>query len=228
MTCCSVINSLDGRHSSQRSCHSGFTLTELLVVIVIIMILAGLLLPALRTVKELAKSTKCAASLRQMGVATVGYMADWQDLMPDCKGNGADWATRISPYVEADNNGADSGWGNFRSTGSVFKACANAKATGGPNVGYAMSYVLFAPSSSSGYSYTANHTSTVNSFPYGRVTFKPKRLFISERYGDQNIGGVGVLDFNRHGKRVNALFCDFHVESANYAEAKTSIEDPSK
>jgi prepilin-type N-terminal cleavage/methylation domain-containing protein/prepilin-type processing-associated H-X9-DG protein len=208
--------------------HRGFTLIELLVVMVVIAVLAGLLLPALRTVKEAAKSAKCASGLRQMGLACLAYTSDWDGLLPDSKGNGADWATRISPYIEADKNGQDTGWGNFTYRGTVFAACPNAKPTGGPNVGYAMSYVLFSPLSSAGYSNGGGASTAVNSFPLDRITYKSSRLYISERTGDQIIGGAGNIDFKRHGQTANALMCDFHVQSINPTEATYMVSDPSK
>lgn len=51
----------------------GFTLIELLVVIAIIALLMGILMPALRRVKEQAKTIGCIANLRQWGIITAMF-----------------------------------------------------------------------------------------------------------------------------------------------------------
>lgn len=54
----------------------GFTLIEMLVVIAVVAILAGLLLPVLANAKRRAKRTLCSNNLRQLALADTMYLDD--------------------------------------------------------------------------------------------------------------------------------------------------------
>ena len=57
---------------------SGFTLTEILVVLAILAILAALLFPVFMRAKGRAQETRCASNLRQMYLAMELYRQEWE------------------------------------------------------------------------------------------------------------------------------------------------------
>jgi prepilin-type N-terminal cleavage/methylation domain-containing protein/prepilin-type processing-associated H-X9-DG protein len=109
-----------------RSTRSGFTLTELIVVIVIIVILAGLMLPAVRRVREPAERMSCSNNLHQLMMALANYESMHTSDMryhstytsepsttsvfpPGCIGPGTvpeeqlSWMVALLPYLEQNN-----------------------------------------------------------------------------------------------------------------------------
>jgi prepilin-type N-terminal cleavage/methylation domain-containing protein len=61
---------------------AGLTLVEMLVVIAIVAILAGIILAAMGQAREAARQTDCASNLRQIGQALHMYASDWDDYSP--------------------------------------------------------------------------------------------------------------------------------------------------
>jgi prepilin-type N-terminal cleavage/methylation domain-containing protein/prepilin-type processing-associated H-X9-DG protein len=60
----------------------GFSLIELLIAIAIIGILAALLFPVFSRAREKARTTRCQANLKQIGLALMMYVQDFDNRLP--------------------------------------------------------------------------------------------------------------------------------------------------
>ena len=87
----------------------GFTLIELLVVIAIIAILAAILFPVFAKAREKARQTSCASNEKQLGLAVIQYVQDYDECLPvgiDSQSGqyqfaGLGWANQIYSYVKS-------------------------------------------------------------------------------------------------------------------------------
>lgn len=61
-----------------------FKLIELLIVIAVIAILAGLLLPTMAHARDKAKSINCVSNIKQLGIALQSYASDNRDCLVLC------------------------------------------------------------------------------------------------------------------------------------------------
>ncbi|MHC4354187.1 MAG: type II secretion system protein [Planctomycetota bacterium] len=60
-----------------------FTLIELLVVIAIIAVLLAILMPAMQKIKEIARETACKSNLKNVGLAVIMYLDDFDRKIPN-------------------------------------------------------------------------------------------------------------------------------------------------
>ena len=93
---------------------TSFTLIELLVVIAIIAILAAILMPALSSARERAKSSQCVSNLKALATATQQYSEANRDLFPVWYGHWESHWCYMMQYGKYFNSGSFSG-ANYKS-----------------------------------------------------------------------------------------------------------------
>lgn len=131
-----------------------FTLVELLAVIAVVGMLAGLLVPVVGAVREKARSTQCMSNMRQVGAASLLYLADQKGHLPSSghdrnpDGTSRSWRETLKAYLgptfigrcpSRPNHPSDLtyGWNDFLTVpsgpnegrGILFSACRQPSAT---------------------------------------------------------------------------------------------------
>jgi len=90
----------DNKMKTLRAWLSTFTLIELVVVIAIIAVLAGMLLPTLASAREKARRSACLNNLKQIGKGLESYCGDYNQYFPCWSGYSA---FKVEEYASEDN-----------------------------------------------------------------------------------------------------------------------------
>jgi prepilin-type N-terminal cleavage/methylation domain-containing protein/prepilin-type processing-associated H-X9-DG protein len=193
------------KHKSDRT--NGFSLTELLVMIAIIAILAALLLPALSRANAVAKSTVCKSNLYQIGVGLRLYVDECGKYPLE--------------FDSTSNIGWSEGLGHYY--GDKLFHCPwpeNDGASDDPELGHPYVYNARAGLSSTGLGLGKMSLETPNvAVPDSSVQAPSDMIAIGEdcgfRFCPAGFGWPGCVGHYRpHLDRFNAVFCDAHVESS--------------
>lgn len=219
----------------------GFSLIELVLVAAVIVVLAALLLPAVRSVRALAQRAQCLSNLREIGVAIRIYMDDGHGLYPTARQDGVPgvyggqvhWFELLQSDLDGVNHDAFAAVDRRDLAGAgrnVIKDCPTRTPSG--NVayyGYGLNGCLLMPGRPHR-SYWDLATGYRLDYREAQVDCRPQRMLV----GDSPDWHVTVdnpkyptrWDPGRHRAVANYLFCDFHVASLPPAEAALAASDP--
>ncbi len=203
----------------------GFTLIELLVVITIIVVLAGIALPAYTGIQERAKVVQDMSNLRQIGLATQMYMNDNDGVLFD---KTLPWMNQLHPkYLSA--------WKIFQSPfdqRSPSEDNATAPVSYGLNgnnvagiladkVTNSSAFIIFAPAQTS--ANTVVFSGSAGTSAPGVTVFKNA----SSPGGSSATTGHGTHNGR---KRINAVCADWHSENflwTTFVNDQKTTADPS-
>jgi prepilin-type N-terminal cleavage/methylation domain-containing protein/prepilin-type processing-associated H-X9-DG protein len=217
----------------------GFTLIELLVVIAIIGILAAMLLPALNSARDRAKTISCVSNLKQLGLAITLYADDYDNYMPQAYTlDGLSWQDRLVKYLKQIQGVIGTADYEWRRNQHVFFCPASN-----------LNFIHMGPGNPDTYAYRSYGVS-LEFMPSAETCVKLYRMSSVDQPSDKAL----VFDYNdlkpgsgsgtpsdvntvdgsvaqltgriipRHNKKsvVNVLWVDSHVESRNYQSLTTN------
>jgi prepilin-type N-terminal cleavage/methylation domain-containing protein/prepilin-type processing-associated H-X9-DG protein len=210
---------------------TAFTLIELLVVITIIAMLAGMLLPAVGTVRQAAHSTGCAANQRQVQLAITAYAVDQRGGLPPCFAAGNRYWHQtdiLGQYlgIESPGYGAIT---TFKGAWRVLKCATNTQSPWGSSYGLNHWYLKDVPQGPSytnpGVQLRLGGLSQLDRIMSLTDSAGEARLFIYNPlilFGNGNIEQTSdwaanwpyrqpFLPVQRHRKGMNCAFLDGHV-----------------
>jgi len=96
----------------------GFTLVELLTVVVIIGVLVALLVPAVNAAREVARQGQCMNRLHELGIAVQGYVSSKENYPGYVSSRGTSWVVELLPYLSRNDIWVGDGTTGWRNTNS--------------------------------------------------------------------------------------------------------------
>jgi prepilin-type processing-associated H-X9-DG protein len=147
-----VLRLVEGIMPSRCKPSRAFTIIELLVVVGVLVVLMGILIPAVASMREDARIAICTSGVRQWGLAESSYIIDWSQRLPwegsfgtvsrhkngvavSVNGNteGDAWYNALPPYVNAPQYG------------QIYDGTATLTALGQADNGYKNAWIWYCP-----------------------------------------------------------------------------------
>ena len=194
---------------------SGFTLLELLTVIAIITVLAGIVLPVFARARGKAEQVSCLSNQKQLGAAALLYAQDWDSRLP-------------SMWDNDEGNGQWGGWMWYRdfpngqpgdfdpARGSLFGYVKSAAVYGCPaddceqGNSYAINALLGNSLGTQGFHVGMKATRVTN--PSATFLFLEEGVGQSQSTDDAYLIPPGNVPSDRHFEGSAASFCDGHAK----------------
>jgi len=219
------------------SSSAGFSLIELLVVVTILAVLAGMLFPAMGLVRTKAKAMACAGNLRQVGMCTQVYVEDNAGLLPFAQDKSGDhWYELLASYAEvSDRSTVTYSSAEFKRR-NVLVGCSEYRRDPARlwRVGYGYNRRPLLPVSDATLIYSAADAASgrFRSIPLTAIA----QAGVRPMFGCSDEWTLGVSasgpwwsyggNWDLHGKQSNWLCYDLHIESMSSAKAVYRLYDP--
>jgi prepilin-type N-terminal cleavage/methylation domain-containing protein/prepilin-type processing-associated H-X9-DG protein len=198
---------------------SGFSLTELLVVIAVIALLSSLTVPVVRSSIEKGKQVKCNANLRQIGIGMQGFVADNNGFYPYAGTTNANsWARQLEPYTESTSRAS------VKKLGKDCYYCPSSELSHEiSDYGVNINVILQGAANQLKAVQVARPTQTILTLDAGEL-WAPTREFIGSfrlqrKWLNRPSADPWAEDGPkpRHGNQLNVLFCDGSMQTMTYA-----------
>jgi prepilin-type N-terminal cleavage/methylation domain-containing protein/prepilin-type processing-associated H-X9-DG protein len=206
-----------------KNCFGAFTFIELLVVMIVVAILFSIAYPVYTGALERAKATQDMNNLRQIGLAIQTYLNDNDQVLPAT----TTWpGTTATPVL----------YPKYIATRKVFQSPFDKRTPSESDaappvpISYSVNANMYsvAPGINRNMTSVVSPASTILMAPTyptapGDPTNTASWTGTATSAPNLPVGGAGeTTGTHSNGKRINALFCDFHTESLTFGPATTA------